>query len=227
MKIDSFIFNWKGHEANAHALELKIGKFTKVTVINSEEHLRDKHPGWAHLNDQAYFSAQWNEACRLFDGDILFHIQADAYFDQFETLFAKVRLLFQKYPIGVYEPNVDYTSIRYNKLRLRAVEPDLLEVPKTDCTCWFISKDVVKQLPLVDVTVNKYGWGIPRAIAAVSHLSGRRCVRDYNVTIRHPKGRGYSTEEAKLHLRNYLESLDPEVKQEISRIDKISVQLAP
>jgi hypothetical protein len=225
MKIQGFIFNWKGHEANALALEEKIGKLIEVTVINSEEQLSGSHPGWVHLDDTAYFSAQWNKALELFDADILFHIQADADFDEFETLFARARSVFEKHRPGVYEPNVDYTDIQYDKLRLQSLGPDLFVVPFTDCTCWFITGDIVRQLPPVDLSQNKYGWGIPRAIAALSHLSGRPCVRDYAFTIRHPRGRGYSSESAAEQLKAYVGSLGPEVRDEISRLEEVRARL--
>jgi hypothetical protein len=227
MQIQAFIFNWKGHEARAAALEEKVAKLIDVTIINSEEQLSGDHPGWVHLDDTAYFAAQWNKALELFDADILFHIQADAEFDHFEALFAKAGLLFDKYRIGVYEPNVDYTDIIYDKLKLRTIEPGVFEVPFTDCTCWFIAAEVVRQLPPIDPQLSKYGWGIPRAIAAVSRLGGRLSVRDYNFTIRHPKGRGYSSASAGDQLDNYLASLDPKIRDEISRQEQNRNRLRP
>ena len=110
----AFVFNWKGHEAGAAALEEKIARHTRVTVINSEEGLDEAHPHWDHLDDSAYFSAQWNRAIELFDGDLLFHIQADARFDEFERLLAKIDHVFRTYPVGVYEPNVDFTDVTYH-----------------------------------------------------------------------------------------------------------------
>src|SRR5262249_19735157 len=124
-KIQGFIFNWKGHEARAKALENKIGKLMKVTVINSQERLSDKYPGWVHLDNTAYFSAQWNKAIELFNADIFFHIQADAGCDQFGALIAKAKLVFEKYRVGVYEPNVDYTDIEYDKSKLQRIDSDL------------------------------------------------------------------------------------------------------
>jgi hypothetical protein len=217
MKIQCFIFNWKGHEARAAALEKKLASLVKVTVINSEEQLNDEHPGWVHLDDSAYFSAQWNKAVELFDADIFFHIQADADFEQFAPIFAKARSLFEKYKLGVYEPNVDYTDIRYDKTKLRPIESDVLEVPFTDCTCWFIDGELVRQLPPIDTTLNTYGWGIPRAIAALARLNGKLCVRDYNFVISHPKGRGYPSAVALEEFRTLASSLSPEIRDEISQ----------
>jgi hypothetical protein len=172
------------------------------------------------LDETAYFSAHWNKAVELFDADIFFQIQADAEFDQFKALFAKARLLFGKYELGVYEPNVEHTRIQYDKLALRPIEPDVFEVPKPDSICWFITKEVVRQLPPVDVTVNKYGFGVVSAIAALSQSSGKRCVRDYGFTVLHPKHRGYSTLLAKQQKEVYLEGLNPNLRAGTIQVDQ-------
>jgi hypothetical protein len=217
MKIQGFVFNWKGRQTNARALEEKIGRLIDVTVINSEEQLNAQYPGWIHLDDTAYFSAQWNKAVELFDADIFFHIQADAEFDDFEALLAKAGRLFEKYGLGACEPNVDYSSVQYEKSRLPSIEPNVFVVPMTDSTCWFIAGEILRKLPRIDLSINRYGWGIPRAIAALSRLSGMRIVRDYNFTVKHPKSTNYPLEPAMRQLKAYIWSLDPELRTEIFR----------
>jgi hypothetical protein len=219
-KIQGFIFNWKRHEASASALENKIGELINVTVINSEEQHRNDRPGWVHLDDSAYFSAQWNKAVELFEADIFFHIQADAEFDQFNMLIPKAGLLFEKYKLGVYEPNVDYTDIKYDTSKLLSIDTGLFEVPFTDCTCWFIDGSIVRKLPPIDISINRYGWGIPRAIASISRLNGLLCMRDYNFTVTHPKGRGYSTAAALGQVDMYIRSLNPAIRNELILLQK-------
>jgi len=225
MKIQGFIFNWKGHEANAKALEEKCGRVIDVTVINSEECLKEEHKSWVHLDDSAYFSAQWNRAMELFQGDVLFHIQADATFNRFEDLFAKAQRCFETYPLGVYEPNVDFTPHQFRKSLLRELEAGVHEVPMTDCTCWFIAGDIARKLPSIDLTINRYGWGVSRAIAGLSRLSGKLCVRDYNFKIQHPRGTGYSSKDAAYQLVTYLGCLSPELTREMIRIEILSDKL--
>jgi len=225
MDIQGFIFNWKGHEARAAALERKLGEFARMTVINSEEALSEPRHGWVQLDDEAYFSEQWNHAVELFDADLFFHIQADADFDRFDRLFERVRMLFQKYRLGAYEPNVDYTALQFRKDKLHALEPDLFEVPFTDCTCWFVAREVIRALPPVNLAANRYGWGICRAIAAVSRLKERLCVRDYSLTVKHPKGTGYPKESARTEKFSYPFSLSLDVRQEMARLDQVYRQV--
>lgn len=214
------ICTWRGHEQRAIALEQKLRDLAPVTVINTEPSARH-HRHWVHLDESAYFAAQWNRAMSLFDADVFFQIQADADSDSFPEIFAKARALFRRHPIGVYEPNVFYTDVCYTPSKLRFVEPGLVEVPWTDCTCWFIHRDVLRQCPPFDLDVNTFGWGVCRAIAAWCAMQGRLCVRDYSVFVRHPKGRGYSGEVALQQLHAYVDSLPWEVRAEIDRLKQV------
>jgi hypothetical protein len=91
--------DWKGHEAKTLALQKKIEKLINVTVIDSDERLKDKYPTWGHWYDMAYFFAQWNTAGDLFDADTFFYTQADAELDRFDTMMEKAKLLFKKIEI--------------------------------------------------------------------------------------------------------------------------------
>ena len=216
MKIQGFIFNWKGHETRARAHEEKIKKCIEVTVINSDEQLSDKYSEWVHLDDTAYFTAQWNKAVELFDADIFFHIQADAEFDQFDLLIAKAKSVYERHKFGVYEPNVDFTELEYDKSKLLYIDSNLVEVPVTDCTCWFINGNIIRMLPHVNASVNYYGWGIPNAIASLCWMYGLPCVRDYDFLIKHPRGRGYASSEALRQMLAYFQCLSPEMRKEIA-----------
>jgi hypothetical protein len=225
MEVQAFIFTWKGHEARAAALEHKLGGLARTTVINSEAASEARHPHWVHLGEEAYFSAQWNRAVELFAGDLLFHIQADADLDDFAPLLRRATTMCDRYRLGVYEPNVDHTAVTYDTRRLRALEPQLVHVPMTDCTCWFVARDVVAKLPPVDVAINQYGWGICAAVAAVARLAGRPCVRDHAFTVRHARGRGYSSERAATQARAYLASLHPTIAAEARRLYRLRTLL--
>ncbi|MCI0417177.1 hypothetical protein L0222_30775 [bacterium] len=218
MKIHGFICNWKGHELNAIHLAEKLKPLIDVTVISTDPGIREKHSDWIHLDESAYFSEQWNLAVRLFTGDIFFQIQADAFFDDFPNLFQKAKATFSEGSIGVYEPNIDLTAYDYDLSKLSGYKENIFEVPLTDTICWFISADILVQLPPVDLAINKYGWGVCAAIAAISHLNKKLCVRDYDFTVRHEPGRGYSTEAALKERGRYLRSLPTNIAQEMKWI---------
>jgi hypothetical protein len=122
--------------------------------------------------------------------------------------------------VGVYEPDVNFTEVNYDPSQLRAIGTELFEVPMTDQTCWFVTGDVLGRLPPVEVSVNRYGWGISRAVAAASHLQGKLCVRDYSFSVLHPRRRGYPTEVAVRQRDAYVTSLGPEIEREAARISQ-------
>jgi hypothetical protein len=218
VKIQGFIFNWKAHEARAVALERAIRHCIPVTVINSEEPLSSPRDHWVHLGDSAYFSAQWNKAIELFAGDILFHIQADAHCGDFERLFARASCMFQRGDVGVYEPEVNFSGFRYDTSQLRVIDDHVFEVPLIDQTCWFVAGNVVRELPPVDLSANRYGWGISVAVAAVCQLQQKMCVRDYSLSVTHPRRRGYPAEIAGRERDGYLTSLGTQIASEADRL---------
>jgi hypothetical protein len=218
MKFQGFICNWKGHEGNAIDLHKKIKPLIDVTVISTDSRIRKKHPEWIHLEESAFFSEQWNTAVRLFSGDIFFQIQADAHFDDFTGLFRKVQALFSEVPVGVCEPYINVTAYDYDRSKLSRYKENIYEVPLTDSICWFVSAEILAQLPVIDLTINKYGWGICAAIAALCRLSNKLCLRDYDYMVQHSPGRGYSTELALKERGQYVKSLPPSIAQEIKSI---------
>jgi hypothetical protein len=217
MRIQSFVFNWPGHSENAARLAADLAAISTVTVINSDPDVAAAHPGWDHLDSEAYFSAQWNRAVELFDADLFFHVQADARPDNVAAVLARAQQVLAGRSAGVYEPNVDYTFFRYDRGLLREVEPGLFEVPVTDCTCWAIRGSIVRQFQPVDVDVNKFGWGISSVVAALCRLEGASCVRDFRFLVRHPNSRGYATDLASREAVRYVNGLPATIRAEVFR----------
>ena len=80
-----FIFNWKGQFEKTCQKEEQLKKiFDKVIVINSDD--TNEKLEWINVGDDYYFTDQFLKAVEVFDGDVMFHIQADASYDDFESL---------------------------------------------------------------------------------------------------------------------------------------------
>ena len=216
MKIVPFIFNWENQFEKTKRSEQQLKKtFSRVFVINSDpENTRDD---WVNVGSDAYFTTQFFKAIDLFDGDILFHLQADASYDRWQEVFDSALSAFYKYNWGVFAPNVDFTgwdSTRVNIGSEYIAEPELSLVSCTDCTCWLIHKDIIRQFirrksQFVD---NTYGWGIDITMSALSYLNQRPVIRDYGHTIVHPRGRGYDNQAATAEFKAFLNGLDEELK---------------
>lgn len=222
ISIIPFIFNWKNQFGKAKQTEdLLRAIFGKVFVINSDPD--NSREGWIDLGENAFFTAQFFKALELFDGDILFHVQADATYFDWPAVFDNALRYFQKYKWGVFAPNVDFTyweSTRVNIESRFLKEPELSIVSCTDCTCWFIHKDIIKSFKARDHLFkdNKFGWGIDLTVAALSYYHKRPVIRDYDHTITHPPGRGYSNQAATIEYNTFLGELDEELKPVLKAI---------
>tara|TARA_B110001454_G_C12318565_1_gene266793 strand:+ start:143 stop:460 length:318 start_codon:yes stop_codon:yes gene_type:complete len=86
LKIIPFIFNWKHQFENTKRTERQLQVISsEVLVINSDPDITKDH--WVDVGDETYFTQKFFKATELFDGDILFHLQADASYHDWEAVF--------------------------------------------------------------------------------------------------------------------------------------------
>lgn len=219
MKYQIFIFNWIGQE---YKVLYKINQFKKIgynpIVINSDESLIDKYD-WIHIGEQAYFTEQFNKAVSLFDGDMLFHIQGDASYDNWADLIQDSITYYKKYSYGIYAPNIDYTYWTDDKIFKKPLSHGLYEVNNTDCTCWFIHKNIIKSYIPVDTIQNKFGWNIDQYLIRISYLKKMKVIRDYNHQIIHPKHTNYDKVSASSS-QQYMMTLIKNIKLDVDNDDK-------
>jgi hypothetical protein len=220
--IQPFIFNWKNQIQKVLDTEVAIQRiFSNLIVINSDEDNNKQH--WINLGDDAYFSDQFLTAIDLFDGDILFHIQGDAVYHNWEGVVASAIENFEKYNWGVYAPNINYTYHDVDKVNIKwdlTKNTNISLVSCTDCTCWFIHKDIIDLIKekKIDLAKSKYGWGIDMLTCAISYNAGRPVLRDYDHTINHPKGTGYNEDAARKQMYDLYSSIDIDLVTIISHI---------
>lgn len=204
MNIQKFIFNWKGYANNTREI---LSSIPDALVINSDDTNLD--PLWINLDDSAYFTTQFLKALELFNGDILFHIQADVKYNNWQSLMNDAIDDYTKYRWGIYAPNINWTawdSIKVDKQRL----PDNRKIVKcTDCTVWMIDKQVIDYFLSMnyDLSDNLYGWGIDLVLITISNFLGLPVIRNYNHTIYHSKNRGYKTFKANKMMSNTLDKI--------------------
>jgi hypothetical protein len=214
LTFEALIFSWRGQEKYADTLQEKLAPVLPTRVINSGS---SKKSGWLTMPADSYFSAQWNYALKCAQAEVIIHVQADAACADWEEVVARVRNTMIDGNIGIYEPHVDFCELQYEVTKLRPIYPGVFEVPITDCTCWALHRDVYSVFPEIDVGVNRYGWGVPAVAAAIAEKQGMRVVRDYGISILHPRGRGYSTSVARAQRHSYLEHLEPQLREVAER----------
>jgi len=222
MKILTVIFNWRGQILNTLKKEVQLKAIgINPIVINSDDEHKADSPQWHNIGEDSYFNAQFLKALEVFeasDCDVLFHIQADASYDNWQQLYDDAEKYYEMTDWGVYAPNVDYTwydSIRSDVTTLEFNLDKLKIVANTDCTCWFIHKDIIDEYNTrkIDMAGYKMGWGWDILFPAIAFINKRPVIRDYNHTIQHPRGTNYDTNKAEQEMWHLYNSLDPEMKQ--------------
>ena len=232
MNIQTFIFNWRGQYEKTKEKQKQLSAIGVVpVVINSDDNHREDDPNWHNIGEESYFTAQFLKATELFTGDILFHIQADASFDNWKALYEQAEHYFDIYNWGIYAPNVDYTwydSSRSDLSTFDLDEPGIKMVANTDCTCWFIHKDIIDEAKNrgIDFSPYKMGWSFDIVYPAISYIKRRPVLRDYNFTIDHPRGTNYNVDQAEIEMRDLYLTLDDEVKEAFRFIKTNINQLA-
>lgn len=230
MKIQTFIFNWKNqYEKTLEKInQLKIiGK--KPIVINSDD--EHKEAEWHNIGEESYFTAQFLKALELFDGDILFHIQADASFDNWKLIYDSALKYQKRYKWGIYAPNVDFTwyvSERTDLDMFNIAQKNLKMVANTDCTCWMIHKDIINEAikRKIDFSPYKMGWSFDIIYTALSFIKKRPVLRDYDYTIQHPQGTNYNKGTAEVEMHNLYQTLPEELQKPFGMIKGDRNQLA-
>ena len=172
MNIQPFIFNWKGQYKKTIQKEKQLQKiFDKVIVINSDDD--NEEDRWINIGDECFYTDQFLKALELFDGDVLFHIQGDASYDKLGELVKDAQKYFEEYEWGIYAPNVDYTWYTSENTDIQSLQSNhenIKMVADTDCTCWFIHKDIINEFKNrnIDMSDQKMGWGIDLCLSAIS-----------------------------------------------------------
>jgi hypothetical protein len=230
MNIQTFIFNWRGqYEKTLEKIEQLNKLGVTPIIINSDDLHRDE--GWHNIGEESYFTAQFLKALELFDGDVMFHIQADASYDNWSKIYAGAEQCFDTYNWGIYAPNVDYTwydSSRTDLTSFDLDEPNYRMVASPDCTCWFIHKDIIEEAKRRNINFAPYkmGWSFDIVYTALSYLNKRPVIRDYNFTIDHPPGTNYNKTQAEQEMLLLYSKLPADIQEAFRYIKQDKEQLA-
>ena len=224
--IQPFIFNWPGQFEKVCKIEQELNKvFDKVFVINSDEN--NLKEDWINIGNDAYFSDQFRKALELYNKDkkVLFHIQGDTQYDNWEGLINDALKYFDEYEWGIYAPdiaNIWYTGEYADINSIESSHDNIKMCACTDETVWFIHLDVIQNFykrNLLDAFANnKMGWGWDLVMCSLSFLMGRPVIRDYNHLIDHKLGTNYNKEDASKEMIQLRSRLENEIRECIDYI---------
>lgn len=223
LNIQPFIFNWRNQYEKTKKIESDLLKiFDKVQVINSDDNHNEDD--WINIGEESYFAQQFLTAINMFDGDIFFHIQGDIEFDNWNELIESAKKYYEKYNWGIYAPNIDYTWYSSQNADISTIkfveDTNLRAVSNPDCTVWFIHRDIINTLKnnSFDLSFMKFGWGLDLILCGNSYIQKRLIIRDYNYTVKHPKGTGYEQNQAFEELAILLNKCSPDLQYVINAI---------
>jgi len=221
IKILCYIFSWKGQFENAVKLQEQLSPLLDVVVINSDDD--NTKEGWINIGNECYFSDQFRTALDAFDDskyDVLWHIQADASYSEWEPIIKSARESYNTYNWGVFAPNVNDTFYISERTDVSDLDGNLKLVATTDNTCWFIHKDYINAMKANYhlMRENILGWGWDLIICALSHLDGRYVIRDYSFEVNHPTSTGYMKDKAEKEMQEMFQKCDLKLQETIYNI---------
>ena len=234
IKIHAFIFNWRGQYEKTIELEKDFSRHAdKLTVINSDDNNKKDH--WINIGENSYFGDQFCKAVELFDGDILFHTQADVSnpHNEWGQIINSAKKYYIKYNYGVYASNISHTSWTNSRVSLERITSEEMKndnltiVLNTDCSSWFISESLIKNFKSKYLQIskeNKIGWGIDQAICLESLLDSKPVLRDNNFKLEHPKFTGYNSQIANKMRKDFMDKvIDRRIPLLISKLSNIDL----
>lgn len=192
MKIQAFVTTWDSAGPNAENTARRLAQHCPTRLLSS-------------LYNRP-FAEQWDYATKLFNGDIFLWVMGDVVppvdlFGMFNAMIAA----YSTREVGMYAPNIEWTSQIYNREKLREFSTNVYEVCGTDLLMTSVSKELLDVAP--SIIGNSRGWYYDYALAAYARTLGKKIVRDYNFIAAHPQGSNYDMTTALYDAKNWLSRL--------------------
>jgi hypothetical protein len=210
--IHAVIFCWPRKVQDALRIcESAAQRADKVTVIDASTEPVEYQGNWdwIKIDPACYFGHKFAHALRVFQGDVLLQIQADASHTDWGAVVELCRLRFAEISsLGIWSPEIDFTTWPTSRVKLYDTDSrQLLGVVQTDCIVWAMRKEVVEYLRHFDYTANNLGWGIDWAAIGHCYANKAFVLRDSATNIVHPEGTGYNQTEAVQQMAGFLRQL--------------------
>jgi hypothetical protein len=196
--VHTFITSWPQVAENANLLKAQLSPYGRVTMLDNPNH---------------YFTEQWDSMLDQFVGEIVVWIMGDVTLPEDLTgLRTAMQHVMRRPDVGVYGPNIDYTFHRWDTSTFKQLLTNVYAVPCGEPNFWAIDRRVLKALHPVNPEDNYIGWGIDLQVSAQAELMGLETVRDYRFLVKHPKGTAYDSELAEVQMQEWVEKLNPMVR---------------
>jgi len=203
-----FIISWTGQFENASIIAEAINLLgLKVTVIYSNQNNEDEvgSGSWVKVPDRYYFGMKFKKALEITNGNPMLIIQGDAIVSNWSSLIERAKAVTENNSIGVWAPNIGYTPYSNDLVTLHFDrKANISYVTQTDGVVFLLNSQVVKRLSGLEYEINNLGWGIDWIAICFSYVNNLFVLRDHNLFVAHPKGRGYNSKEAEIQMNDFL-----------------------
>lgn len=216
MKLHTVIISWQGQEENAQHIASCVSEHTdylSVVYSNARNETQTGPGDWHKVPNDWFYGKKFHKALQLNQGDVHLQIQADAHSEHWPNVLRLCKHAFQSIPdVGVWTTETDYTHWETTHVALNPLptHKQFLQVAQTDGIVWAFSKPVLNRLAQFNYEANNLGWGMDWAAVAYAYSHSLLVLRDTSVHISHPKGSGYSGNEAQVQMNEFLEQLTPQ-----------------
>lgn len=200
MKIQYFIFNYAHFKEAMWLYNSFLAEGCDTYLLNCKSPYDPEFEETDRIKKlpNIYYSGQWNEALKLFDGDVIFIINSDVKVRSFSRLVYKTKNFYMKFgnKAGIYSPNHYWTPWTYNPAMLEDIGGGLKKVVCTDSTIWSVTADIAYKVGPMDLSINKLGWGIEVLAAWYCSMQDKLVIRDYSIKCDHPQHTAYDRTKA-------------------------------
>lgn len=232
MRIHAIVIAWPGVEANAANMATQLQGHADFCSVIYSHPAGDIFTGageWLQVPDAWYFGRKFSEALRVFRGDVLLLLHADAHHEDWRLVVDACRQQFERcIDTGLWAPVTDFTHWSLEKVALRPVQgTPCHSVVQTDCIVCAFSEPVVNRLKSLDYTDNNLGWGIDWAAIAYAYSHNLLVVQDASVPIRHAAGTGYDKHEALRQMEVFMQQLTMQEQVMVQLLHQSVSQQAP
>jgi len=200
-ELEVFIISWTGQTERALAIAAQIkGAVSRVSIVHSEppELLAGTDAVLIGVPEDHFFGRKFSAALSRRQYELAMFITADADHPDWRIVALRCQEAFAKLPeLAVWSPKVWFSTWSLAKVWIAnlAVRP-LRAVVMTDSIVWAFNSTIAERLGRVDYNINNYGHTIDTLAAMAAHTSGQVVAMDPGVEIAHPRGSGYSPDEA-------------------------------
>lgn len=214
--IHAFVISWAGKHASSIGIAEAIkNHVSRTTIIYSDPDSELSLPATCEtvrVSNDWFWGGKFKASLDVCESDLMLVIQGDVSCHDWGAATARVRQAFElNENIGVYAPVVDYSYFDLSRTLISKMGGSGLSVVAlVDGIVFAISRPVADRLKQLKYDDNKYGWGILWAAVAYTYAHGLIAVLDENVTVSHPRSRGYDSAAANQQMIQFLQQLSLE-----------------